>query len=181
MKILGIVGSTRKGSYNKMIMNYIEEEYGNTYDIEIAEIGDLPLYSQDIELEHFDAVERVRNQVKEADGIIFVTPEHNSSVPAALKNMIDWMSRGKPVFLGKPALILGSSIGMLGSIKAQLHLRQILNTTGLALYLQPAEETVIGLVKSKVEDGKLVDEATKSYLNSKVENFDKWIKKVQDL
>lgn len=181
MKILGIVGSTRKQSYNRMIMEYLVDEFGDTYEIEIAEIGDLPLYNQDIEMEKFESVERLRNQIKGADGIIFVTPEHNSSIPAALKNAIDWMSRVNPVFMGKPAMIMGSSIGILGSIRAQLQLRAILNTMGLAMHIQPGEETVIGAVADKFdENGKLVDEYTKKHLNEKMKKFEVWINKIKD-
>lgn len=175
MNIVGIVGSLREGSYNKMVMDYIVEEFGEKYGIREVSIGDLPLFNQGKEREKNEAVEFLRDKIRQADGVIFVTPEHNSSVPAALKNAIDWMSRVDPVLVRKPVMILGASIGFLGSVKAQLHLREILNTVGLESLIEPANEVVIGNIQDKVNGGTLVDEGTKGFINDKIEGFIDWI------
>ncbi len=179
MKILGIVGSLKASSYNKRIMEYLVDTFSNDHTIKLGEIKDLPLYNEDIENEKIEAVEKLREDIRWADGVIIITPEHNGSISAALKNTLDWMSRVDRVFINKPVMILSSSISTLGGVKAQSHLRDILNGMGLSTYIEPGVETVIGSVKDKLDqDGKLIDEPTKDHLNVRFENFIGWIEKI---
>src|SRR5690348_5717353 len=127
MKVLALVGSLRKGSYNKSALRAAQELKPAGMEIESAEIGDLPLYDDDLrEAGYPPAVQRLRDQIKAADALLFVTPEYNYSVPGVLKNAIDWASRppNQPLD-GKPAAIMGSSTGRLGTARAQYHLRQM--------------------------------------------------------
>ncbi|HEY3859953.1 MAG TPA: NADPH-dependent FMN reductase, partial [Gammaproteobacteria bacterium] len=127
MKVLAMVGSLRKGSYNKMALHAAIELKPADMEIEVADIGALPLYDDDVRVEGYPpAVMKLREQVKAADALLFVTPEYNYSVPGVLKNAIDWASRPPDQPLdGKPAAIMGASTGKLGTARAQYHLRQI--------------------------------------------------------
>lgn len=178
LKILGINGSIRKNSYNGVILEYLVAKYGDKYTMEIADIKDLPLYSEDIENEKIESVERLREDIRSSDGIIIITPEHNASIPAALKNALDWMSRVDRVFLNKPVMVMSSSVSDIGGNRAQNHLKQILTGMGFCAQIESGIETNIGRVDKKVDKiGKLIDQPTIDHLNFRMENFVKWIEK----
>jgi chromate reductase, NAD(P)H dehydrogenase (quinone) len=126
-KILGFVGSLREGSYNRKLMNIAADALPDGASLEVAEIGGLPLFNEDLEKDMPAAVAELKQRIETADAIVFATPEYNYSVPGVLKNAIDWASRpyGKNSFDGKPAAIMGASIGMIGTARAQYHLRQM--------------------------------------------------------
>jgi chromate reductase len=129
LKILGLCGSLRQASYNRAALRAAQElAPGAGMQIEVAEISDLPPYNEDVFAQGFPApVERLRNQIRAADALLFVTPEYNYSMPGVLKNAIDWASRPpEQPFVGKPAAIMGASPGALGTARAQYHLRQTL-------------------------------------------------------
>jgi chromate reductase len=133
MRILGISGSIRKASYNTQILKFVGNHISQAHEsvkFEIADISDLPLYNEDIEANGGttpSAVARLREQVRGSDAVFFATPEHNYSIPAALKNALDWLSRpwGMNALENKPGAIISSSMGYLGGIKAQYALRQV--------------------------------------------------------
>ncbi|GAK03687.1 fumarate reductase, flavoprotein subunit precursor [Geomicrobium sp. JCM 19037] len=177
MKIAVIVGSTRKDSYNMHVSKYMKERYTDKMDMNILNIADLPLYNQDTENTPTDAVVNFKAEVKSADAVLWVTPEHNATIPAALKNAIDWLSRVDKVMIGKPSWIIGASMGTLGSVKAQAHLRDILFAPGLASPVLPGNEVYIGAVHTKLDEiGQLIDEGTVQYLDTVVSNVTNWIK-----
>jgi chromate reductase, NAD(P)H dehydrogenase (quinone) len=178
MKIIAIVGSNRKESYNKKLAVYMQKRYQTNIDIEILPIDQLPMYNQDNELNPPAIVNELKSRVKESDGVLFVTPEYNHSVPAFLKNAIDWFSRVDKVFINKPVMVMGSSLGALGSVRAQIHLRQILNSPGIAALTLPGNEVMIGSVHEKLDDsGKLIHEPTIQFLDTVINNFVEWVKK----
>lgn len=180
MKIIGIVGSLSKNSYNMAIVEFMKERYRDKLDIEIIDIGKLPMYTQDIENEPVHALIEYRRKIKEADGILFATPEHNHTIPAALKNAIDWLSRVEPVLVDKPSMIVGASMGALGTVKAQAHLREILNSAFVGTLNLPKNEVFIGSVHNKVDENKmLIDKGTIEYLDIVVDNFIGWINKLK--
>src|SRR4051812_30502299 len=127
IKILGFCGSLRAGSYNKAALRVADEVKPADMALEVAEFGDFPLYNADVQAKGFPApVERVAAQVKAADGILWVTPEYNFSIPGALKNAIDWLSRLTPQPLAdKPVAIMGAAGGALGTGRAQYEMRRI--------------------------------------------------------
>lgn len=136
IKILAIVGSLRKGSFNRQLAQAAKEIAGDRADFEILEYGDVPYMNEDIEFPAPDSVKRVREEVKSADGIWFFTPEYNHFFPGVLKNIIDWLSRPvsekEPQVLNrKPATVSGISLGMYGTGIAQDHLITLLNVLNM--------------------------------------------------
>ena len=125
MKIVAMVGSMSKESNNKKVVKFMQKRYKDKLDIEILSIDKLPMYNQDIELNPPELVVDLREKIKSSDGILFATPEYNHSIPAVLKNAIDWFSRVEPVLIGKPSMVIGATMGNLGTVRAQVHLRQI--------------------------------------------------------
>src|SRR5580704_1381847 len=170
MKVLAMVGSLRKGSYNKLAFRAAME-------IESAEIGDLPLYNDDVrEAGYPPPVQRLREQVRAADALLFVTPEYNYSVPGVLKNAIDWCSRPPDQPLdGKPAAIMGASTGKLGTARAQYHLRQICVFVNV-LPLNRPEVMLAGAPKLFDADGRLNDEPTRKFIGDLLLSLEAWTK-----
>lgn len=177
MKIVAMVGSNRKGSYNMQLTKYMADRYAEKLEIEILPIDQLPIYCEDDELNPPEIVTEIREKIKLSDGILFATPEYNASIPGLLKNAIDWFSRVEKVMVGKPAMIVGASQGALGTVKAQLQLRQILNASGVSTLTLPGNEVYVGSVHEKMKDGELIDEPTIAFIDQVIDNFIEWIEK----
>ncbi len=175
MNIVAIVGSLRKGSYNMQLAKTMQERYKNRMNITIADIRSLPYYDQDEELNLPQTVTAFKQSIATADGIIVITPEYNWSIPGVLKNALDWISRVDKVMIDKPVLPVGVTPGMLGTIRAQLHLREILSSPGVqGRVLSPAGNEVLinnAIQKFDAKEGRLVDEATLSFLDEVVSKF----------
>ena len=131
MKVVAIVGSIRKDSYNLKLAKHVQNRYADQFEVEILDLAPLPVYNQDIELDAPQDVLDFKAKVKEADAVLWVTPEYNATIPGVLGNAIDWLSRVDKVMNGKPSIVMGTSMGILGSVKAQMHLRDILFASGL--------------------------------------------------
>jgi NAD(P)H-dependent FMN reductase len=167
MNIIALSGSLREKSFNTALLHAFQKLAPSDMQIEIADIGVLPLFNQDNEQEtNFPPeAQALKDKVLAADGIIIATPEYNRSMPGVLKNAIDWISRpwGKNSFVGKPVLTAGVSSGKIGTAVAQSHLRQVmlyLQTDVLGqpeLYLGPGGELFDG-------EGNLTNESTKELL-----------------
>lgn len=179
MKILTLVGSIRNDSFNMKIARFMKDRYRGQFEMEIADIRSLPFFDQDIELDPPQIVKDFKASIANADGVIIVTPEYNWSVPGVLKNALDWTSRVERVLLNKPVMPLGATQGMLGTIRAQLHLREILVAPGIQAKILPpgSNEVLINQVAQKIDDknGELTDQTTIDFLDSKVEAFIKFI------
>ncbi|MGM0901666.1 MAG: NADPH-dependent FMN reductase [Bacillota bacterium] len=180
MNIVAIVGSLRKESYNMKLFKTIAERYEGKLNMTIADIRSLPYFDQDEENNPPQAVKEFKEAISKADGVIIITPEYNWSVPGVLKNALDWASRVDKVFVGKPVMALGATLGMLGTVRAQMHLREILSSPGIQAKILPpgGNEVLIGSAKQKFDEqtGQLVDEGTLSFLDSKVEAFINFVK-----
>ncbi|MDE2582525.1 MAG: NAD(P)H-dependent oxidoreductase [Rhodospirillales bacterium] len=175
VKILGISGSLRAGSVNSAALRAAVELAPDGLRIEIAEIGDLPLYNDDVRAQGFpQAVQRLRAQIKAADGLLFATPEYNYSIPGVLKNAIDWASRPpEQPFDGKPIAIMGASPGALGTARAQYHLRQCFVFLNGHILNRP--EVMISGAGGKFDAaGKLTDQATRDFLAGMLVAFKAW-------
>ncbi|AZU62765.1 NADPH-dependent FMN reductase [Neobacillus mesonae] len=175
MKIVAIVGSLRKDSYNKQLAATIQERNMERFDLEILDLSVLPHYNQDEENNPSEAVVDFKRKVKEADGVIIVTPEYNWSIPGVLKNALDWLSRVDKVLIGKPVMTAGAATGLAGTLRAQLHLRQILTALQVKLLSPVGNEILVNQAGTKFADGKLTDEATINFIDDVVDRFVKFI------
>jgi len=170
-KIAIVVGSNRRESLNRRLAEAIARLGARRFEVSFVRIDDLPMYSQDQEDPLPASVVRFKAEVEGADGILFVTPEHSRSVPAMLKNAIDWGSRpwGKNSWAGKPVAITGTSPGAIGTAVAQQHLRQMLGALGTLV--MPGEAYITfkpGLID---EAGNVADESTRAFLRGFVDQF----------
>lgn len=179
IKVKAIIGSTSSTSYNLKLVEHLRKRYADQLEITPVFINDLEMFSVDIEANPPNNVKEFKDNVKDSDAVLFAVPEYNFSIPGALKNAIDWLSRGGDFTIkDKPAFIIGSSMGNLGSVRAQIHLREILSNPALAPVLLPGNEVYIGAVHEKVnEQGELTDQATIDFLDSVVNNFVAFYKK----
>ena len=175
-KIAVIVGSLRKKSFNLQLAKTLLSLAPESLSLEIGSIAGLPLFNEDLENTPIKEWEDFRERVKAVDGLIFLTPEHNRSIPAALKNAIDAGSRpyGKNVWDGKPGAIISASVGNISGFGANHHLRQILVGVNVPVMVQP--EVYIGGAAALFDrDGQLINESTKEFLSSFLEAFEKWV------
>lgn len=162
---VAISGSLRKGSYNTMVLKTLQKIAPKHIKIKQLLIDDVPFYNSDLHEKKFPAnVEKLNDAIKKADAIIFVTPEYNYSVPGVLKNALDMFSRSpKKPFNLKPVGIMGASPGVLGTARAQYHLRQIM--VFLNAYTMNQPEIMIGKVNEKFNaDEQLTDKETSDLL-----------------
>lgn len=178
LRILGISGSLRKGSYNTALLRTAAELMPPGMKLEIIELTPLPIFNQDFENPFPEAVAEFRTRLAQADGVLIATPEYNSSVSGALKNAIDWASRApQPPLNGKPVAMIGASIGNFGTVRAQLHLRQVLTHVGALTLAKP--EVLVARAE-QVFDGKgqLIDEVARGFLRDLLVAFARWIRQV---
>ena len=177
-----IIGSLRKDSFNRKVANALPALSPASLKLGIVEIGALPVYNQDDDVPGKvpPAWQAFRDQVKSADAVLFVTPEYNRSVPAALKNAIDVGSRpyGKSVWDGKPAAIVSVSPGAIGAFGANQHLRQSLVFLNMPPLQQP-EAYIGGAANLFDAEGKLANPGTADFLKKFMEAFAVWIDKVR--
>lgn len=178
MKILGISGSLSQHSLNTAALRESAKILPEL-EWEIADISDLPMINPDLEREgrYPEPVEKFRAQVLAADALLIATPEYNASIPAPLKNAIDWGSRPQNIFSGKPAAIMGVALGQLGTSRAQYPLRQTLGVLGVIMLSQP--EVFIGRGEDKFKDGALVDAPTQEFLANMLATFVKFVQKIE--
>lgn len=172
-KIAVVVGSLRKGSYSKQIAKNMMKLFPSDYDLEFLEFGNLPLYSEDIDTPETVPVEytEFRNQIKAADGVLFVTPEYNRSIPGGLKNAIDVGSRpyGENAWDNKPAAVVSVSPGAISGFGANHALRQSLVFLNMPTLQQP--EAYIGNVTKILDEDGNVAEGTIGFLQSIVDAY----------
>ena len=178
-KIAVVIGSLRKDSINRKFAHELIALAPPSLTFEIVEIGELAMYNQDLEENGAIAPQawtHFRQRIKEADGVLFFTPEYNRSVPGALKNAIDVGSRpyGSSAWSGKPAAIVSISPGATGAFGANHHLRQSMVFLDMPLLQQP-EAYIGGAANLLGEDGKLNNDSTKQYLKKFAETFAAWV------
>ncbi|MFC5435639.1 NADPH-dependent FMN reductase [Rhodanobacter umsongensis] len=176
LKIAVFVGSLRKGSFNRQLARAVEKLAPAELVFEHVRIDDLPLYSQDFDAAYPTVASRLKNDVASADALLFVTPEYNRSVPGVLKNAIDIASRpwGTNSFAGKPAAVIGASIGATGTAMAQQHLRNILAYLDMPVLAQP--EVFIHFKDDLIaDDGTIGNDGTRKFLQGFVDRYVAWI------
>jgi len=179
VRILGIAGSLRKASYNRAALRAAATLVPQDAVIEIFDIGGIPGFSEDDEKNPPAKVVELKKSIREADAILFVTPEYNYSVPGVLKNAIDWASRpyGDSAWSGKPAAIMGASVGVFGTARAQYHLRQMFVFLNMFPLNQP--EVMIGNAAERFDAaGNLTDETTQDFIRQLLQNLVAWTRRI---
>ncbi|HYE23417.1 MAG TPA: NAD(P)H-dependent oxidoreductase [Candidatus Paceibacterota bacterium] len=163
-------GSLRKDSYNTALARAFVDRAPEDTTLVLGDIQ-FPLYNQDLEVSFPEEVSRVKADIRNADGVILVTPEHNRSTTAALKNFIDWTSRpyGDNAWVGKPVFIAGASVGNISTALAQYELKKILLYLDARVLGQP--EFYVGFAQDKVQDGRFVDEDTLAHIDKALAAF----------
>ncbi len=176
-KIAVIVGSLRKDSFNRKLANAIVKLAPSEFTFQHLQINDLPLYNQDDDMNQAESVKRLKNEIKDAQGILFVTPEYNRSIPGVLKNAIDNASRpyGQNAWAGKPAGILGASIGVIGTAMAQQHLRNVLAFLDVPTLAQP--EAFIHAKDGLFDKFGNIGIDSKQFLQNWMDRYVAWVKK----
>ncbi|MRD48977.1 NADPH-dependent FMN reductase [Caenimonas koreensis DSM 17982] len=165
MKVLGICGSLRKASINRMALHAAQALAPAGMQIDIADISEIPLYNEDVHAAGLPpSVQAFRAAIKAADALLIVSPEYNFSIPGVLKNAIDWASRPpEQPFDGKPTAIMGASPGQVGTARMQYHLRQTLLFLNTQTVVKP--EVFINMASGKFNaQGELTDEGTKKVI-----------------
>jgi len=181
MNVCVLVGSLRTASFNTKLANVLMSLAPSSLKLDIVEIGQLPLYNEDIETNPAPAPWiAFRQRVKAADAVLFVTPEYNRSVPAALKNALDVGSRpyGASVWDRKPGAIVSSSPGAIGAFGANHHLRQSLVFLNVPIMQQP-EAYVSHVDKLFDEQGKFVSDGTRKFLQAFMQAFANWAETIR--
>jgi len=170
------VGSLRKESLNRKLAKALAELAPSSLKLEIVEIGQLPLYNQDFDEDPSSVYVEFRARVRAADGVLFVTPEYNRSVPGALKNALDVASRpyGQSAWNGKPGAVISASPGAIGGFGANHHLRQSLVFLNVPAMQQP-EAYIGGADKLFDASGKLANDGTRKFLQQFIKAFANWV------
>ena len=179
MKIVAISGSLRKASFNTALLNAARELAPDGMDIHIEGLSEIPPYDADLQAQGFPAsVQRLADQIRDADAVLIATPEYNYSIPGVLKNAIDWVSRVETQpFEGKAIAIMGASMGNLGTSRSQYHLRQVFVFLNGMIMNRP--EVFVGTAHERFDTGgELSDQGTRDFLAEYLRAVQDWAEQV---
>ncbi len=177
-QIAVVVGSLRRDSFNRKLANALVKLAPAEFSFKQVQIGDLPLYNQDHDADQAAPVKRLKGEIAASQGVLFVTPEYNRSVPGVLKNAIDNASRpyGQSAWAGKPAGVIGISIGAIGTALAQQHLRNMLAYLDMPTLGQP--EAFVQVRDGLFDDaGNIANPDTRKFLQGWMDRYVAWVKK----
>ena len=178
-KILGFAGSLRRESFNKALLRAAVGLVPENVELEVFDLEGIPLFNQDLEQEPGERVREFKARIKASDAILIATPEYNYSIPGVLKNAIDCASRpyGDNAFEHKPVAIMGAAPGMLGTARAQYHLRQCFVYLTCFALNQP--EVMVAHAREKFDkDGRLIDQRTRELIKELLENLVAWTRRL---
>jgi len=178
-RILGFAGSLRKNSYNKSLLQAALELLPEDAELEVFDLEGIPPYNQDLENQPAEKVREFKAKIKAADAILIATPEYNYSIPGVLKNAIDCASRpyGDNAFAHKPVAIMGASVGMIGTARAQYHLRQCFVFLSCFALNQP--EVMVSFAQEKIDkDGRVTDQKTRENIRQLLEGLVTWTRRL---
>jgi chromate reductase len=180
VRVLGFAGSLRRGSFNRALLRAAAELAPEDVRVEVFDLDGIPLYNMDVEQQGLpEAVVAFKRAVREADAVLIATPEHNWSFPGVLKNALDWAARpaGDNPFRGKPVAVVGASTGQWGTLRAQLHLRQVL--AYLETHPLSRPEVLVTNARDKFDaQGRLTDEATRARLRELLVALRDWTRRL---
>jgi len=178
--ILGFAGSLRQGSYNRAILRAAKEMVPSEAALDIFDLAGIPVFNQDLESQPAERVKEFKAAIRAADALLIATPEYNYSMPGVLKNALDSASRpyGDNALDGKPVAIMGASIGMLGTARAQYHLRQ--SCVFLNMYPLNHPEVMVPFAQEKIDDnGRLTDPKTREKIAELIKALIVWTKRLK--
>jgi chromate reductase, NAD(P)H dehydrogenase (quinone) len=180
VNILGFAGSLRKDSFNRSLLRAALGLVPRDARLEIFELDGIPPFNQDLENQPPEKVKEFKGRIRAADAILIATPEYNYSIPGVLKNAIDCASRpyGDNAFEHKPVAMMGASVGMMGSARAQYHLRQCFVFLNCFALSQP--EVMVPFAQERIDkDGKVTDQKTREKIRELLESLVAWTKRLK--
>ncbi len=173
MKLAAIVGTNSSRSTNRKLLQFMARHFVDQADIEVLDINDIPAFNEPKDRKAPANLRSLSDKIVAADGVIISTPEYNHTIPAPLKSVLEWISYTSRSLINKPTMIVGASLGALGSSRAQAHLRQILDAPELKARIMPGNEFLLG------HSGQAFDDAGDLVYKDKVreleENFDEFL------
>lgn len=176
MKLLAIVGSNADHSYNRDLLIFIQKHFENRYDIELAEIKDLPMYKEG--MEEPDSIKEFSQKIIDADAVLIATPEQQHSVSSALKSALEWMSSAEHPFKNKPVVIVGTSVLPQGSARGQSHLKMVLSAPGFSAKVFNGDEFMMGTAPKQFDAEGNLPEGTVKFLDHFFDEFDEFYSEV---
>ncbi|WP_426806937.1 NADPH-dependent FMN reductase [Streptococcus anginosus] len=182
LKLIGLVGTNSKRSTNRQLLQYMQKHFADKAEIELVEIKDIPIFNKPADKKLPAIVTKIAEKIEAADGIIIGTPEYDHSIPASLMSALAWLSYGIYPLLNKPVMITGASFGTLGSSRAQLQLRQILDAPELKSSVMPGSEFLLShSLQAFDKDGNLIDLETIQKLDALFDDFRLFVKITEKL
>ena len=181
MKFVGLVGSNYDQSYNRKLLEFIRRNFKLKFELEVLEIDEVPMFNQDEKWDESFQLRLLYNKITRADGVIIATPEHNHTISASLKSVLEWLSYEVHPFENKPVMITGASYGTLGSSRAQLQLRQILNAPEIKATVLPDEFLLSHSLQAFDKNGDLVDLDVINKLDAIFDDFRIFVKITEKL
>lgn len=182
LKLIGLVGTNSKRSTNRQLLQYMQKHFADKAEIELVEIKDIPIFNKPADKKLPAIVTEIAEKIEAADGVIIGTPEYNHSTPASLMSALAWLSYGIYPLLNKPVMITGASFGTLGSSRAQLQLRQILDAPELKASVMPGSEFLLShSLQAFDKEGNLIDLETIQKLDALFDDFRLFVKITEKL
>ena len=181
-KFIALVGTNSQRSTNRTLLQYMQKHFADKAEIELVEIKDIPIFNKPADKKLPAIVTEIAEKIEAADGVIIGTPEYDHSIPASLMSALAWLSYGIYPMLNKPVMITGASFGTLGSSRAQLQLRQILDAPELKASVMPGSEFLLShSLQAFDKDGNLIDLETIQKLDALFDDFRLFVKITEKL
>ena len=182
LKLIGLVGTNSKRSTNRQLLQYMQKHFADKAEIELVEIKDIPIFNKPADKKLPAIVTEIAEKIEAVDGVIIGTPEYDHSIPASLMSALAWLSYGIYPLLNKPVMITGASFGTLGSSRAQLQLRQILDAPELKASVMPGSEFLLShSLQAFDKEGNLIDLETIQKLDALFDDFRLFVKITEKL
>ena len=181
LKLIAIVGTNSNRSTNRQLLQYMSKHFADKAEIELVEIKDIPMFNKPADRNVPELVSEIAEKIDAADGVLIGTPEYDHSIPAVLMNALAWLSYGIYPLLNKPVMITGASYGTLGSSRAQLQLRQILNAPEIKATVLPDELLLSQSLQAFDQSGDLVDLDVVKKLDAIFDDFRIFVKITEKL
>ena len=182
LKFIGLVGTNSKKSTTRQLLQYMQKHFADKAEIELIEIKEIPIFNKPSDMQVPEIVKEIAAKIEAADGVIIGTPEYDHSIPAVLMSALAWLSYGIYPLLGKPVMITGASYGTLGSSRAQLQLRQILDSPELKASVMPGSEFLLShSLQAFDKNGDLIDLETIQKLDALFDDFRLFVKITEKL